>query len=188
VTLSGEQLPHDRERLLEPRDTVVEGHTEGAELLLVPPGAERDHEPPARQLVDSGGCARENARRMERGARDERTDLDTLRDRGEPRQRRPAIPRPALAAAVAAVEQMVADPDRVVPALLDGARHRRELVASHDTLDLRELDTDLHAQNASKAGGSDGIAVMCRQTPSSCSISSTWSMSSSRPSRRPCAR
>ena len=43
-------------------------------------------------------------------------------------------------------------------------------------------------QNASNAGGSVGSASTCRQRPSRRPISSTWSMSSSRPRREPRAR
>src|SRR5581483_8218747 len=113
---------------------------------------------------------------MEGGARDERPQLDAARHFGEPRERRPAVPRSALGPAVAAVEQMVADPDRVEPDVLGCARHRRELVAAHDALDFGKLHTDLHrasAQNASNAGGSDGIATIRCHTPSRWSISST---------------
>ena len=50
---------------------------------------------------------------------------------------------PALAPAVPAVEQMVADPDRVEAALLRRPRHRCQLGAADDPLDLGQLDADL---------------------------------------------
>src|SRR5262249_48302431 len=59
---------------------------------------------------------------------------------------------------------------------------------AHVALDLGQLNADLHAQNASNAGGSLGMAVICFQTPPSWSIRSTWSISSVRPSREPRAR
>ena len=186
--LAREQAPDLVERLLEARDAAVEGQPERAELLLVPARAERHPKPPAAHLVDRRSSAREQRRRAERGASDERPELDAARDGGDRREHRPAVPRPALAATVAAVEQMVADPDRVEAGLLGGQRQRAKLGPAHLTLDLGELDADLHAQNASNAGGSLGIAVISCQTPPRWLISSTWSMSSSRPSRWPRAR
>ena len=53
---------------------------------------------------------------------------------------------------------------------------------------FEQAQSSTSAQNASNAGGSDGIAVIARQTPSVWSISSTWSMSSVRPSLVPGAR
>ena len=167
---------------------MVERQAERAELLLVPAGAERGDEAAAAQLVDGRSLSREDSRRVERRARDERPELDALGDPGEPGERRPAVPRPALAAPVAAVEQVVADPERVEAALFRRARHRRELVATHDALDLRQLNADLHAQNASNAGKSSGTAVTSAIWPSRISQKSAWSMSSVRPSRSPCAR
>ena len=138
------------------------GSPNAPELLLVPPGAEPCHDAAAGELVDCRKLSREDARLVERRAGDERAELDVLRDAGEPRERREAIPRPALRPPVAAVEQVVADPERVEPALLAGPRDRGQLTVAHDPLHLRQLEPKSHgrAQNASNAGGSVGTAVI----------------------------
>ncbi len=190
--LAGEQLPDDRERLLETRDVVVEREPKRTELDLVPPGAEGGDEPAAAQLADRCRLPRKDPGRMERRAGDEWAERDALGDRGQRRQRRPAIPRASLPP-TAAVEQVISHPERVEATPLRGARHRCKLRPAHLALDLRELDPnpqalDAHAQKRSNAGGSEGTAVISCQTPPVWPISKTWSMSSSRPSRRPLAR
>src|SRR6476659_2681494 len=131
---AGKQPADDREGLFEPRDVMVERQPERTELFLVPPGPERGDEPACAQLVDGGSLPREDAGRVKGRARDERSQLDALGDLREPRERRPAVPRPALGAAVTAIEQMVADPERIEAALFRRARHGGELVAPHHTL------------------------------------------------------
>ena len=122
---------------------MVEGHAEGTELLLVPARAESRNEASAAQLVDRRDLPREDPGRMERRAGDERAERDPLRDACEPGERRPAVPRTALGTRVPAVEQVVADPDRIEAALLGSVRHRRELVAAYDPLHLgREFPND----------------------------------------------
>jgi len=172
--LAGEQSADDRERLVEARDVVVERQAERAELLLVPPGAEGSNKPTAAQFVDGSRLPGEDSRRVECGARDERADLDVLRDSREPRERRPAIPRPPLRAAVAAVEQVVAHPDRVEAALLDCSRHRCKLGPAHLALDFGELDADPHAQKRSNASKSNATAVTSAIWPSRTSQKSAW--------------
>ncbi len=167
---------------------MVERQAEGAELLLVPARTEGRHEPAAAQLVDRRDLPRQDPGRVERRAGDERAERDPLGDAGQPGERRPAVPRATLRTPVPAVEQVVADPDGIEAALLRSVGHRRELVAAHDPLHLGELDPDVHCQNASNAGGSAGMAVIRCQMPRSWSMTSTCSMSSSRPSRLPCAR
>jgi hypothetical protein len=63
---------------------VVERDAEGAELRLVPAGAEGHHEPAARQLVDRRRGTGEHARLVERRARDERPEGDALSGAGQP--------------------------------------------------------------------------------------------------------
>src|SRR6476660_7959290 len=104
---AGKQPADDREGLFEARDVMVEGQPERTELFSVPPGPERGDEPAAAQLVDGGSLPREYAGRVKGSARDERSELDAFGDLGKPRERRPAIPRPALGAAVTAIQQMV---------------------------------------------------------------------------------
>src|SRR5215211_4940211 len=139
-----EQAAHDRERLLEARDPVVVRNPERAELGLVPARAEAEHEAPAADLVDRRGHLRDQPRRVTAGARDQRTEPHALGRRRERREQRPRLPRRALGPPVAAVEQVVADPDRVEAALLGGARHREVLRPAHLALDLGKLDADAH--------------------------------------------
>ena len=82
-----QERPDDRERLLEPVDPVVEREAEGAELGLVPAGAEAEHEPAAAELVDRGGLLGEQRRVVEVRAGDERPELDPRGRRGDRRQR-----------------------------------------------------------------------------------------------------
>ena len=51
-----QERPDDRERLLEPVDAVVVREAEGAELGLVPAGAEAEDEAAAADLVDRAAC------------------------------------------------------------------------------------------------------------------------------------
>jgi class 3 adenylate cyclase len=73
-----------------------------------------------------------------------RAEPKTLGRSRQRRQQRPRFPRTALLAAVSAVEQMVAEPDRVETDLLSRARHRQVLRPAHLALDLRKLNADLH--------------------------------------------
>ena len=90
-----QQRAHDRERLLEAADPVVERHAQGAELHVVPAGTETQDEPAAGDLVDRGRLLGEHERRVERGRRDERAEGDALRGLGEAGERRPRLPRAA---------------------------------------------------------------------------------------------
>jgi hypothetical protein len=140
--LAVEERPDDLQRLGEALDAMVEGDPECVVLGLVPARAEREHQPAAGQLVDRRSRARQQPRAAERGAGDERPDRDALGDAGEPGEQCPRVPRPALGPAVAAVEEVVADPDRVEADLLRRARHGDVLGPAHDALDLRKLDPD----------------------------------------------
>src|SRR2546421_12171692 len=71
-----EQCPDDRERLLEAIDPVVERDTKGAELGLVPAGAEPQDEAPTADLVERVGLLGEDGRVVECRARDERAQPD----------------------------------------------------------------------------------------------------------------
>ena len=68
--------PDDRERFLEARDQMVGGEAEGAELRLVPAGAQAEDEAAAAQLIDRGGLLGEEGRVVEVRACDERAELD----------------------------------------------------------------------------------------------------------------
>ena len=142
--LAVQQAAHDRERLLEARHAMVVRDPEGAELLLVPAGAEAEHEAPAADLVDRRGHLRDQARRVEAGAGDERTEPHPLGRGGEGGQQRPRLPGPALGPAVAAVEQVVAEPDRVEAAGFGRAGHGEVLGPAHLALHLGKLDSDSH--------------------------------------------
>src|SRR5207248_1438686 len=88
------------------------------------------------------GHPREDPRRMKCGARDERPEAHARRGRRERREHRPDVPWPTLAAIPVAIEQMVAEPDRVEADLLRGTRHRDVLLPPHNAFDLRQLDSD----------------------------------------------
>ena len=119
---------------------MVERQPEGPELRLVPARADAEHEAPAADLVDRGGHARDQARRVEPEARHERPDHDALGHAGQRGHDRPRVPRPALRAALVAVEQVIAEPDRVEPDLLGGARHGDSYSGQRTTaLDLGQL-------------------------------------------------
>ena len=62
-------------------------------LALVPTGAHADLDAAARDVVDGDGHPREHARVAEGRRRDERAEADALRERGEPRERRPGVVR-----------------------------------------------------------------------------------------------
>src|SRR3954451_4560661 len=78
---------------------------------------------------------------MERDAGHQRADRHLRRDGGQRRHLRPHLPR-----ALVLIEQVVAEPDRVEPALLGGDRHRPVLGPANLAFDLRKLDSDAHAR------------------------------------------
>ena len=80
---------------------------------------------------------------MEVGAGDERAELDPRGRGGDRGQDRPGLPWAARRAVLPAVEQVLADPDRVEPEILDRAGHVEKLGPAHVALDLGELDADL---------------------------------------------
>jgi hypothetical protein len=138
--LGVEQAADDREGLREARDAAVIRDAEGVELAPVPAGAEAEDEAPAADLVDRRRHLGDQPRRVKAGAGDQRPDRHARRGRGQRGHQRPRLPRPAVL-----IEQVVADPDRVEPDLLGGARHVQVLGPAHDALDLRELDADAHS-------------------------------------------
>ena len=91
-----QQPADDRERLLEARDAVVVRDPERAELLLVPAGAEPEHEAAAADLVDRRGHPRDQTGRVEPGARDERPEPHALRRGRERGELGPGVPGAAL--------------------------------------------------------------------------------------------
>ena len=62
-------------------------------------------------------------------------------DRGDRRQHRPRLPRAARRAVGPAIEEVLAEPDRVVAEVLDGAGHVEELAPARLALHLGQLDT-----------------------------------------------
>jgi hypothetical protein len=140
--LAGEKTTDDRERLLEPRRAFAERDAERAELGLVPAGADPEHEPAAAHLVDRRRHPGEHPRRVERGARHQRAEPDAFGRGREGREHRPRVPRTPFGTSVAAVQQVVAEPDRVEADLLGRAGHRHQLRPTDVTLDLGELHAD----------------------------------------------
>ena len=79
---------------------------------------------------------------MKRGARDERPEADALGDGRERRQHRQSLPRSSLLTTVAAVEEMISEPDRVEANVLCRPGHRHVLRPANVALDLGQLDAD----------------------------------------------
>ena len=123
---------------------VVERVAEGAELGLVPAGPEAEDEPAAADLVDRRGLLGEQRRVVEARAGDERPELD-------PRSSTAAIAASSVHASHGprggpvrpAIEQVLADPDRVEPEVLDRPGHVEQLRPADLALDLGQLDADL---------------------------------------------
>src|SRR5919106_4194497 len=112
------------------------------ELRLVPARAEGQDQPAGADLVDGGGHLRQHGGGVERRARNERSEAHTLGDRGQPRQHRPRLPWAPLGPPVVAVEEVVAEPDRVEPDLLGGSGHGHVFGPGRLALDLGQLDPD----------------------------------------------
>src|SRR5581483_2522345 len=163
--LAGEHPPDDLERLLETGDAMVVGEPERPVLGLVPPRAEAEDEPAAADLGDRRRHLRQQPGWVEARAGDERSERHPLGDSRQRREQRPDLPGAALVASVAAVEQVVAEPDRVEAARLRDPRHRGVLGPAGLVLDLRKLDAD--ADHA-------GLFEMCnRYPPDPCVVSLT---------------
>ena len=139
---SREQPADDLERLLEPRDAVIERHTERVELRSVPSCPEAEDETSAADLVDRRGHLREHGRLVEAGARDQRPQSDALGHRRETGQQGPGFPGSALGPTVVAVQEVVTHPHRVEPDVLGRASHGDVLGPTHLAFDLRKLHTD----------------------------------------------
>ena len=156
------------ERLLEPRRRGgrTAARTRGTPPRSSPAPSAATSRPPLSSST-AAACRASIAGRMERGAGDERAELDALVTPASHGERRPAVPRAALGTAVAAVEQMVADPERVE------ARPPRRRAPSPRSSSRRTTRSTsgswtptFTAQNASNAGGSVGMAVIRCQMPS----------------------
>src|SRR5205823_13852239 len=83
-----------------------------------------------------------HGRVVEAGARHQRTDFHSPRHGGNRRDQRPRLPWAARRAIGEAVEQVVANPDRIEAHRLGGLGHAAQLTPAHLALDLRELDPD----------------------------------------------
>ena len=153
------QRPDDRERLLEAVDAVVEREAEGAKLGLVPAGAEPEHEATAADLVDRGGLLGQQRRVVEVRARHERPELDPGGDGGDGAHQRPCLPRPARIAVGPAIEEVLAEPDRVEAEVLDGPHQVEQLRPANLALDLGQLDPDLDRSCAHRPARATRIAA-----------------------------
>jgi hypothetical protein len=141
---------------------MVEGDPEGPELALVPARAEAEHEPTATDRVDARRHLRQHGGRMEAGAGHERPEPDATRDGGEPRQRGPDLRRAALGPVVLAVQQVVAEPDRVEAGALGGPGQGDVLRPRHVPLDLGQLEP--HAQRSRHGRHCSGALPYARWT------------------------
>ena len=137
-----QQRTDDREGLLEARHALVEGETEGAVLGLVPARAKAQDEAATADLVDGRRHLGQQGWRTEAGGGDQRPQLDPLGGTRQGGQHRPAFPRPARRPARPAVEEVVAEPQRVEPDVLGGARHGPQFGPADLALDLRQLHAD----------------------------------------------
>ena len=140
----GEEGANDGEGFLEAADPMVEREAVGRVFRLVPAGAEAQDQPTAADLVEGGGLLGEHGGVVEAGRGDQRPDLHPFGDRGDRREGGPRLPWPPRRLVVTAIQEMVADPDRVEPDLLGGARHLAQLRPARHPLDLGQLDADLH--------------------------------------------
>ena len=164
-----EQAADDREGLLEPVDSMIERNPERPELRLVPAGAEAQDQPSARDLVDRVGALGEDGRVVERGAGDERPQLDPAGRGGDAREHRPGLPRTPRSPLPPAVEEVLAEPERVVAEVLERPGHVEELGPADLALDLRQLDSDLErASHRTMVAGrqdADGLISASRAGP-----------------------
>ena len=108
-----------------------------------------------------GGLLGEQRRVVEVRARDERPELHAGRRGGDGRHRGPRLPRAARRPVGPSIEEVLADPDRVVAEVLDGADHVEDLRPADLALDLGQLDADLERDGRARvrcasvrAGGS----------------------------------
>ena len=88
---------------------------------------------------------------MEARASDERAEPNAFRDGSEPGEHRPCFPGAALLPPVAAVKEMVTEPDRFEADLLGRPRHGHVFRPAHVALDLRQLDADVQRVFANRS-------------------------------------
>jgi hypothetical protein len=137
-----QQPSDDLEGFLEPRRSMVVREAEGIELGSVPSRPHPQDQPAAAHFVDRRRDLGQHRRGMEVETGDERAQPHALGHGGERREERPRFPRPALRTAVASVEVVIADPDRVEPRVLGGERHGRVLRPPDLPFHLGELDAE----------------------------------------------
>jgi hypothetical protein len=161
----------DRERFLEAIDAVVEREAEGVEFDLVPARAQAEHEAATTDLIDRRRLLGQQCRVVEAGAGHERTDLHA-RGRGrDGGHQRPGLPRSSCRPIGPAVEQMLADPDRIEALVLDGAGQVEQLGPAHLALDLGQLDPHVErpptrrGTHRAVAGLIPGVCGACRPSP-----------------------
>ena len=139
--LARQQAADDREGLLEARDAVVvrEPNARNSGSFQPAPRPSTKRPPLTSSIVAAIFAIRPGGwkPRMPRAGR-----ADPLGGGGQRPQQRPRLPGPALGPALIAVEEMVADPDRVEAALLGRPGHRPVLGPAHVAFGLGELDSD----------------------------------------------
>jgi hypothetical protein len=129
---------------------MVEREAERVELRPVPPRTERQHQPPATDLVDGVGHLGRQGRVSERPAAHERPQRDPRRDRGKRRHQRPPLPHPdrLVLPPRQPEQQVIRHPQRVEPQLLRSPRDREQVrppgcLPCHRPLDRRQQQPDL---------------------------------------------
>jgi len=87
----GEQAAHDLQVLRQPADPTSEWETEGVVLGWLVAGADAQHQPPVRQLLQCGGHPGQHGRVPKGGRQNHAADLYAVRGRTDRRHQRPRL-------------------------------------------------------------------------------------------------
>ena len=144
---AGPQLLHDRHALVREGAALPEGDAQGLELLRHRAGAHAQDHPPARHLIEARGVLRELHGIVVGQDQHGGAQRDALRGRRQVRQRGEGmIVRPVVEALpdIAAVQQMVHDPDGVVAERLGERPHGEDLARIRDAPVVRDGHAEPH--------------------------------------------
>src|SRR5439155_668265 len=131
-------------------DPPVERKANRPMLRLVPSGAEAKDQAPPADPIHGRSQLRQHGGIVEAGAGHKGPDRDSARDRGNPGQLRPRLPRATGAVGLIAIQEMIPHPDRVEAQLLPEASHRREFGPPNVPLHFRKLEPDLERPRGTK--------------------------------------